>query len=189
MKNILILYAAQIGLSLLFVAISVLIFFFGARPGLIKHKLKIGSMLLAFNAMLAGCFNSTDTNTAKGNGDSSTDSDSKGTDIVECYVAPPVDDTDSASAPTATDSESESEIDTEDIMCYDPVMEDSDSGSDSDSDTKEWETDIECYVMPSEDSDSETETPRPDAGVDSDDVKEWESDIECYDMPADGEDI
>ncbi len=56
MKQVLWIYAALIGLSLAFGILSALSFLFGARPGLIAQKLRLGSMIIALNTLLAGCY-------------------------------------------------------------------------------------------------------------------------------------
>ena len=54
-KNATWIWIALIGLSAAFLAVSFAVWFFGARPGLIRHKFKLGSMIIMFNAMLAAC--------------------------------------------------------------------------------------------------------------------------------------
>jgi hypothetical protein len=120
MKQILWIHAVLLGLSLVFMGLSVVIFVFGPRPGLIAQKLRLGAVIISLNTMLAGCYaSSKDTETVA----SSDDPPESPTDYIDCYDTEmpsddppesPTDDTD-----TATPSSDWPEYPTEDIECYD----------------------------------------------------------------------
>ncbi len=65
----------QVAAALGFAVLCVLIVIFGAKPGLVRHKLKLGSVLVLLSSMLGGCF-----------------SDESG-GLVRCYGAPAMSDT------------------------------------------------------------------------------------------------
>ncbi len=122
-KNLAIIYFSFIGLSVAFIAVSMLIALLGPRPGLVSKKLRAGAMLVAMSGLIAaatGCHH------ASGIDDSET-TDSEGPDSDA--------DTD---ADTDIDSDTDTDSDTD---------SDTDVDSDSDTDT-ETESHVECYDAP-----------------------------------------
>ena len=79
LKNRILTFVAQLGLSISFAGVSALMFVFGARPGLLRHKLKLGATLVALSTALSGC----------GKGEENNNKESDQPTDFECYGAPP----------------------------------------------------------------------------------------------------
>jgi hypothetical protein len=199
MKNAIWVYVFLAGLSILFVFVSLLIVLFGARPSLVKRKLRLGGLIIAFNTMLSGCYsNSGETGKISCYGVGNDEKNRVGSDR----------DTD-----TTLDTDTLRTTDTatgEDIMCYEVELTDSDSIDAVDSetgavfsnddlacyDTEEEiptpiDTDIECYDIAEYSTDTETQETAPqnaDAGdSDTTDTAYTETDIACYAAPEDSD--
>ena len=182
MKNAIWVYVFLAGLSILFVFVSLLIVLFGARPSLVKRKLRLGGLIIAFNTMLSGCYsNSGETGKISCYGVGNDEKNRVGSDR----------DTD-----TTLDTDTLRTTDTatgEDSMCYEVELTDSDSIDAVDSDTRGVFSidDIACYDTAEYPTDTETQETTPqnaDAGdSDTTDTAYTETDIACYAAPEDSD--